>query len=290
MPFFRLSDVSLHFHEEGSGVPILCVHPPCLSSRLFTYIRTELSGSHRIITMDMRGHGRSEPGNAPLALPLIAEDMRRLLDKCEVREAYVCSYGAGSFPALTALISYPDRFRGGIIVSGTAAYTDIVNRSKLQAAYVSSVLQAKSAVAFQAAWSEADNRTAFHALNEEAKLGDAMRWKEYVAACLNGTLQRQLPQIRQQMLILYGSGDQAGRDYAQNLYKRLPNAEIYCVLRAQRQLLMKQPAKTAAVIRQWLDKQEEPSLADTYEERSALLQELAEQGIEPGGEYPHPII
>ncbi|MFC0395766.1 alpha/beta fold hydrolase [Paenibacillus mendelii] len=289
MPFFRNGEVSLHFHEEGFGIPVLCIHPPCLTSRLFNYVKTELAGSSRILTMDIRGHGHSEAGKAALSLPLIAEDMKRLLDYCEVRQAYVCSYGAGSFPALTALLAYPDRFCGGILVSGTAGYTDIISRSKLQAAYVSSVLQAKSAIAFQAAWSEADNRTAFNALNEEAKLGDSLRWKEYVAACLNSSLEKQLPQIRQQMLVLYGSRDHAGRAYTQLLNKRLPNAEIYGVLKGERQLLMKEPVKCAAVIRQWLDKQEEPGLADTYEEREGLIKELAEQGIEqglPGEEYP----
>jgi hypothetical protein len=47
---------------------------------------------------------------------------------------------------------------------------------------------------------------------------------------------------------------------------------------------MKQPVKTGLVIGQWIAKHEQPSIADTLEERSELLQELVEHGIEDRNE------
>jgi pimeloyl-ACP methyl ester carboxylesterase len=285
VPFFHNGDVAIHFHEQGDrGVPIVCIHPPCLSSRLFTYLRTELVDKHRIITYDIRGHGYSESGAAQLTLPLVAEDLRRLLDACGVKKAYLCSYGAGSFPLLTALLAYPDRFCGGIIISGTAAYTDIISRSKLQTAYISSALRARDIIAFSSALREADNRTAFQALNSDAKQGDSAKWRDYVAACLNATFEPQLPRIHLPMLLVYGTADRFDCANAERMHRLLPDSELYGVLKAKHQLLMKQPVKTGLVIGQWIAKHEQPSIADTLEERSELLQELVEHGIEDRNE------
>jgi len=289
VPYFEVGNTEIHFHEQGrKGVPLLCVHPPCLSSRLFTYVRTELSDDRRVITLDVRGHGHSKPGSAKLTLPMIAEDMRQLLDFCDVKKAYVCTYGSASLPAIAALLAYPDRFCGGILISGTAGYTDFVSRAGLQAAYVTSAVKAKPLVALGGAWKEADNRTAFDAMRAEAMQADAAKWKEYAAACLNASFKRQLGQVRQPMLVIYGTNDRTGSRYAKQLYRDLPNCELYGVRNAERELLMKEPARTAFVIRQWTDKLDRPETADTLEERDATLREIADREVTIGLEEELP--
>ncbi|WP_308638556.1 alpha/beta fold hydrolase [Paenibacillus silvisoli] len=284
MPFLTIGDTALHVHHEGTGkgsVPLLCVHPPCLTSRMFTAVQEKLT-SASLIRFDIRGHGSSEAGPGKLTLPLIAEDMRRLLDAIGVKQAYVCSYGAGSFPALTAMLAYPERFIGGILVSGASAYTDIVTRSKMQATFISSILCPKEPIAFKAAWNEAASRDSFEELHAEAKLGDAVKWREYTAACLDSAVQKKLHQLKQPMLVLYGTGDKTGQGYAAELRRKLPNCELYGIIGADKQLLLKEPTTLAYVVSQWLEKQEHPEIADTFEEREALLQELSAHGIEEG--------
>ncbi|MBP3962267.1 alpha/beta fold hydrolase [Paenibacillus lignilyticus] len=283
MPFLNIGDTALHYHQDGSGKPpILFVHPPCLTSRLFTTVQEKWTASSGLIRFDIRGHGYSEAGGGKLSLALIAEDMRRLLDGLGVKQAYVCSYGAGSFPALAAMLAYPERFVGGIMVSGASAYTDIVTRSKLQAAFISSILSPKGPIAFKAAWSEAGSKSSFEELHTEAKLGDSNKWREYTAACLDSSVQKRLPQLKQPVLILYGTADKTGQNYAAELKRRLPNSELYGIIGAGRQLLTKEPVTTAFVMTQWLAKQEHPEIADTYQEQEALLDELISKGIQEG--------
>ncbi|MBB3108409.1 pimeloyl-ACP methyl ester carboxylesterase [Paenibacillus phyllosphaerae] len=249
---------------------------------MFTYVKTELYDKRRIVTFDVRGHGHSEAGESKLTIPLIAEDMRRLLDECGIRTAYVCSYGAGSLAALLALKSYPDRFRGGILISGAPGYHDLISRTKLKAAHLASRFNAKRAIALQSAWSEADNRPAFQGMMDDAMQGDVKRWQEYIDACLRVSLERELHGIRQPMLLIYGTSDHVGSHYASAMYRMLPNVEMYGIQGAERKLLMKEPGKTALIMRQWIDKLENGALADTFEERDALMQELAQHGITGG--------
>ncbi|MFB9327372.1 alpha/beta fold hydrolase [Paenibacillus aurantiacus] len=282
VPFLQVGDVSIHYRSEGRGVPILCVHPPCATSRLFTYVKSELWDRRRILTMDVRGHGRSESGEAKLSLPLLAEDMRRVLDQCDISSAYVCGYGPGAMAALAALIAYPTRFRGGILLSGSAAYHDIISRGKLKAALYASRLGAKRPIAWASAWREADNRTAFDGMLDDAGSADAKRWRDYASACLEANFERQLHAIQQPVLLLYGTKDQIGHHYANAMFRLLPNAELYGVKDADRQLLMKASRQVGVVMRQWVDKHENGSLTDTLQERDALMQELAANGIVGG--------
>ncbi|QHW30730.1 alpha/beta hydrolase [Paenibacillus rhizovicinus] len=269
---------------NGREGTVVCLHPPCLTSRLFAGIEEQLGGNHQVIRWDIRGHGRSDGGSARMTLAMIAEDMRALLDGLGVKRAYVCAYGAGSFPALTALLLHPQRFIGGMLLSGSAAYTDILSRSKLQAAYISSILAPKAPIAFKAAWSEARTRSEFEELHEETKLGDPAKWRDYAAACLEDGLERRIRQIKQPMLLLYGTKDAIGGNYAVRLHRLLPNSELYGINGATSKLAMNEPVTTSFVMSRWMAKQEHPELADTHDEREALLQELAEHGVKAGND------
>lgn len=284
MPFFHMGDTDLHYERTGKGnggPPIITVHPPGLSSRLFVPLEEKLSGHSELIRFDIRGHGSSGASEANLALGLIAEDMRLLLEELGEKHAYLCSYGAGSFPLLMALLTYPEQFIGGILINGTAGYTDFASHAKLQATFVSSVLAPKDPIAYKTAQSEAGSRSEFQALYADTKQGDSTKWREYTTACLSSTLKKRLSQIRQPMLIMYGEDDRVSLRYASEL-KRLPNREYYAIKGASKQLLTKQPETIALIMSQWIDKQEHPELADTFEERSALLEELVSHGVAEG--------
>ncbi|BBH21648.1 hydrolase [Paenibacillus baekrokdamisoli] len=281
MPFFHIGDVAIEYQQQGAGgIPIVFVHPPCITSALFSNLNTELDAAGPIIAFNIRGHGASESGPARLSLALIAEDMKHVLDQCDVEKAYLCGYGAASFPIIMALYTYPERFCGGILISGAASYTDISTRSKLQATFISSILKAKSSIVKQAVRMETENKAVVSTLFEQAMQGDPIKWKEYAEACLNASFDRELHHIKQPMLLLCGAEDQISRSLSEHMYGQLPNAEFFGVVGAQRQLLVKETTKTAFVMRMWLANQQQPERVDTFEERSEWLEDLVSHGVE----------
>jgi len=283
VPFCRYGELNMYYEDEGRGVTVLCLHPPCVSSHLYTYLQTELAVAWRILTVDFRGHGRSDAGAAALTMPLMAEDLRRLLDECDIRQAYLCAYGPASLLALQALETYPDRFKGGILISAQAAVTNIVERSKLEAGLVSSILQNKEEVARRMVRQEVDRTHSleYEALLRETLQGDTVRWKDYATACLNADYRSKLAAIKQPMLVLQGGEDKAGEQAAQELLQKLPRAEHFVIQRGPRTLLMAEPVRTAAVIHDWLDQRVHGKQkgADEYSERHEKLQELAAMDI-----------
>ena len=60
MARFTTSDgLSLHYTDEGSGLPILCLAGLTRTGADFDYLAPHLS-DHRLIRMDYRGRGRSD--------------------------------------------------------------------------------------------------------------------------------------------------------------------------------------------------------------------------------------
>ncbi len=81
-------------------------------------------------TYDIRGHGESKTSQESLTYPLLAEDLRQLLHQLEIPKAYLCGYSTGGAIVLEAMISHPDRYLGGIVVSGMSEMSDRYNRTR----------------------------------------------------------------------------------------------------------------------------------------------------------------
>jgi pimeloyl-ACP methyl ester carboxylesterase len=279
MPFLHINGTKLHCHEQGEGTALVFVHPPFIGSHVFTYLHHDLSQDHRTVLIDLRGHGHSGPGRTQLSFPLIVEDIRQTLDQMDIGEAYLCGYSVGSMPVLMALLAEPERFKGGILLSGTSALTDVYSRSTLQAANLSLRLQMKEPVAFSVALGNADSRLTYENLHRKSMIGDARRWREYTSECLRYSFTRELPQIRQGMLLLCGQSNQTYVNYAKIMHDRLPDSEMYVIRGAAHQIPTKEPVKAAETIRRWIAERELRSVADTFMGREALDRAWYEQGI-----------
>lgn len=279
MPHVHVNGTDIHYHIEGHGPAIVMIHPPFLGSRVFNYLRTDLAQDHRVVTIDVRGHGHSEAGDVRLTVPLIVEDIKQVMDRLDVEEGYVLGYSVGCMPALEALITHPDRFTGGIILSGAAELRDTRNRGLMRAASIGNRLRAKEAVVLPIALGNADSRTTFHVLHNEGMAGNAARFKEYSDLCIGYSCIDRLRAIAAPVLLLCGADDPQFVQYARELHEHLAVSELYLVRGARHQLPTKAPDKTAAAIRTWIAKLEVQDNADSFFEREALDHELLEMGV-----------
>jgi len=281
MPFLSVNGTELHVHTngEGEGPAIVFVHPPFIGSHIFTYLFNDLSWDHRTVLVDLRGHGHSRSGDAPLTMALIAEDIRQLLDRLEIGQAYLCGYSVGSMPVLEALLTSPERYKGAIMLSGCSELSDPVYRLRMMAASLALRMRWTDAVTLPIAWGNADNRLAFENLREEANGGEPLRWREYIYQCLSHSYTARLPYIRQDVLLLCGGANRPFLRYAQMMNGQLPSSDLYAVRGASHQLPTKEPAKVAETMRGWIARRETREKADTFEERSAWDGKLAELGL-----------
>ena len=249
MPFARVNGTNLHVHAKGRGVPIVFIHPPLLTKAIFNYQTAELSGMFRTVVFDIRGHGISAPSEQPLTYPLIAEDTVRLMDHLDIEKAFICGYSTGGSVALEAMLSYPGRFYGGIVLSGMPEAGDPILRARIGIAAAMCRMNAGRLLALAICFGNADSGTTFANLHREAARGNSVNWEQYYRCSLEYNCTARLKQLRLPVLLVFGEKDRGFHRYAGILKRELPDCRLVIVPGAHHQLPTKAGAAVSEAIR-----------------------------------------
>jgi 3-oxoadipate enol-lactonase len=120
----HINQIDLFFEQEGEGLPILLMHGYPLDHTIWDTIRPALADKCRVITPDLRGHGRSDAPEGIYTMHLMAEDMVGLLDALEIERAIVIGHSMGGYTTLAFARGFADRLAGiGFIASHARADT-----------------------------------------------------------------------------------------------------------------------------------------------------------------------
>ncbi len=87
MATVRVNGVELYYEDVGSGDAVVLVHGVWMSSRCFAPQLEGLADRHRVLALDLRGHGRSEHATSGHTVAQYARDLRAFLEALELREA-----------------------------------------------------------------------------------------------------------------------------------------------------------------------------------------------------------
>ena len=119
MPTVRANGVSLHYEEQGTGAPILCIHGTGSSSALWQDAATELATRGRAIVYDRRGFGQSErPEPLEIDVRQQADDAAALLDALSAVPATVIGRSQGGEVAVDLTLRYPNHVRALALLEG----------------------------------------------------------------------------------------------------------------------------------------------------------------------------
>lgn len=125
MPDFVSYDgCRIHFTDTGTGFPLLFVHGWAMSSRVWQFQSEELSSGYRVVSVDLRGHGLSEPPRAaPLSLADMAADLLSLFDHLGLDHAVLVGWSLGSQVVLRSFSSLRERLAAVVLVGATPRFT-----------------------------------------------------------------------------------------------------------------------------------------------------------------------
>lgn len=252
MPIMEVNGTALHYHVKGSGTPLVCIHPPLLTSEVFHYQMSELSDEFRLVAFDVRGHGLSAPSRQPVTYPLIVEDMMRLTEFLGLGECWLCGYSTGASVALEALLTAPAKFAGAIVISGMPELNDWYNRTRVRLALAAARAWGKGLLSAAVSYGNADLAITFRKLKRAADPGDLSNIRQYFKCSLSYSCTRLLGRIRQPVLLVFGQKDRPFLRYARLLEERLPNAALHLLPGAGHQLPTRAKDQLHPVIRQWL--------------------------------------
>lgn len=245
MSYVEVNGVNLYMQQTGKGTPILFLHPPLLSSMNFIYQQEQLGNQFQVITFDLRGHGKSDAGQEAFTYSLIVEDIIKLLDYLQIDKTYIAGYSTGGAIALEALLTYPDRFLGGIMISTMTTATSYYLKNIIRLAVGMTNRITYPLLAKSISKSNADCRRTYQLLYKEALLGNLSRVREYYQYSIPYTCEnKRLASIQHPMLLLYGDKDYWFQKNAEILHQALPNHQQHWIKGLKHQL----PTKAAEQI------------------------------------------
>lgn len=85
----------LHVIAAGSGPAILLVHGVTLSSAIWSPLLRELRADHRVVAVDLRGHGTSVAGSRGMDFERQADDLLEVLDALALTGATLVGHSMG---------------------------------------------------------------------------------------------------------------------------------------------------------------------------------------------------
>lgn len=116
MPTISRDGISIYFAESGEGPPLILAHSFFCSGEMWSRVLGSLSRRHRVINVDLRGHGRSGPIERRITIYDLLSDCVAVLDHLKIDSAVWCGLSIGGMIGLRAALVVPERVRALILL------------------------------------------------------------------------------------------------------------------------------------------------------------------------------
>lgn len=243
----------MYFEVSGEGMPIIFIHPPAMG--LVTFNKQKpLAEKYRIIMYDIRGNGRSGFTNEKITIPLLADDVRKLLDHLEIKKTVICCYSSGASIALEFALAFPERLHALIFSGGFPE----VNSFLLAQQFRLGMLTARCNGIRLLAKALAISHTMEKAFQQEIyeyvlKVNPTILYQLYETGLHHNCTER-LSEITQPLLLVYGRKD----DYIHKHYKlferNMMKTETIFIDRAKHEIPTRHFTEFNKIIDQFLQK------------------------------------
>lgn len=111
---------------EGTGPPLLLLHSYWGSQLLFDQLAVACSDSHKVIRIDLPGHGESGTPPADYRFDTFAEVLLELLIHLKVKEKIaIIGHSMGGYVALAFAARYPERTESLVLMHSPVREADI---------------------------------------------------------------------------------------------------------------------------------------------------------------------
>jgi pimeloyl-ACP methyl ester carboxylesterase len=115
----RREGAVLAYEEAGSGAPpIVLVHDLAADHSSFEGQFRYFSRRHRVVTVDLRGHGQSDKPSQACTVAMLADDLVWLCYELGLHRPVLVGCGLGGMVALDLAARYPD-LPAGVVVAPT---------------------------------------------------------------------------------------------------------------------------------------------------------------------------
>lgn len=105
--YVDVNGISLYIETRGDGRPLILLHGGLGSGEMFGPVLPALANHHRVIAVDLQGHGRTADIDRPIDVRLMADDIAALITHLGLDKPDLVGYSIGGAVALHTAAKYP---------------------------------------------------------------------------------------------------------------------------------------------------------------------------------------
>ncbi|MFF9850710.1 alpha/beta fold hydrolase [Streptomyces litmocidini] len=248
-----LDDGEMYVCQDGprDAPALLLIHGSASSTRSWNPMVPLLAAAHRVIRIDLLGHGRSaEPADRDHAVPDQARRVGEALDRLGVEHAVVVGHSSGGAVA-TALAEHRPRLVTALVLVNTGPGLD-------------ALIAPRPTVTGPSQWPPSDEQLCHFASTAVSRAGyrvpeellDDVRDMTHHAftAAMSATrsylerraLPDRLTALGKPLLVLFGEDDRRWRSSSASDYRAVPGAEVELLPGLGHSPMLEDPQRTAA--------------------------------------------
>ncbi len=119
-----IDNIEIYYEDEGVGEPLVLLHGFGGCVQNWHPFAAKLSEHHRVIAVDLRGHGHSTNPDETFTHRQAARDVFLLLEKLRIDRFSAMGISSGGMTLLHMATSEPQRIESMVLVSATSCFPD----------------------------------------------------------------------------------------------------------------------------------------------------------------------
>lgn len=238
-----VNGLKMYYEIEGTGEPLVCIPPAFGYAGLNPY--PALIESHRVITVDLQGHGRTvDIPERPLSIEQYADDVVGLLQHLGITKADLFGESYGGNTAVMIALRYPK------LVGRVATYAATFGPPEI--ALNPGTTQFAEPPTAESSYIQ------FQRENYQKVAPDPAYWPRIFEKLGNirwhGFSKDELASIQAPVLVALGDFDFVRLEHAVETVNRMPNAELAVIPDAGHFTLFSEPERVIPVVKHFLEK------------------------------------
>src|SRR5262245_23722349 len=115
--YAAVNGIRLYYEIHGTGKPVVLLHGGLGALEMFGPNLTALAKGHRVIAVDLQGHGRTADIDRPFSLELMGDDIAELIKQLRLGQPDIVGYSLGGGVALQTAVRHPEVVGKLVLVS-----------------------------------------------------------------------------------------------------------------------------------------------------------------------------
>ena len=124
MPVSKSNGVDIWYEVCGDGPAMVFVHANPFDNDLWLYQKAHFSTWFKVVSIDIRGYGRSSKITTPYTQHDMCNDVLGVMGDLGIDQAVLCGCSVGSGIAIHLGITNPERFSAIVLVGGNSGVSD----------------------------------------------------------------------------------------------------------------------------------------------------------------------